>query len=548
MLFYLCKYFYLLIFLFFIHLPFNIFAQKTVEQEYKYLDSLGQIFWKKTSYNRAFANYEKALLLAQKLKDKRKESRVYNYLGVIAENQGNFSTSFRYHFQAIRIREEIKDTLLQQSYLNLGITYSSSGQTNKSIEYYLKSLENNKNKRLNTHSYYHLSTAFRIKKEYEKANKYAQKALESALKIKEKVIEIDAQNGLGLIATEQKKYEKAREYYQKVYDLAVKEQDWLILTNNLQHFAENYEQEKQYAKALEYAEKSLELAKKYELKAEEQNAYKILATLYNLKSEHQKAYEYQLKYQTTKDTLFNAEKNQQIQELTFQYETEKQQQKIEILEKNKKINQNTIYALIFGLILVLLLMVLIFAFGLYRYKTKQIFQAQEKQIATAKNSSLETKLLLIQMQKKLEQERFQEEMTHKERELMSKTLHIFQKNEILNVLQEKLNSFNSEIRSQMKPLFDEIRNNINLDKDWENFEVHFVKIYPNFFQKLQEHFQNLSAHELKLLAYIRLKLSNKEIANMLNVLPKSIEMARYRLKKKFNLFADDNLDNWLEKY
>ncbi|TAE72555.1 MAG: hypothetical protein EAZ85_09465 [Bacteroidetes bacterium] len=538
------KFFFIFIIFSLFFISNDIFAQENLVKEFKTLDSLGQIFWKKSSYNRALIHYEKALAIAKQLKDTKKETRVYNYLGVICENQGNFASSFDYHFQAIRIREREKDILLAQSYVNLGITYSTSGQMNKGIEYYLKCIEINKknnNKKLDAHAYYHLSTSFRINKEYEKANEYAQKALKMAILIKEKVIEIDAQNGLGLIATEQKQYEKAREYYKKVYDLAIKEKDWLILTNNLQHFAENYQQNKEYAKAVEYAEKSLELAKKYELKNEEKNAYKILADLYDSQFQYQKAYEYHTKFEALKDTLFNLEKNKQILELTFRYETEKKEQKIEILEKNKKINQNTIFVLFLGIFLLAFILVGLF----YRYKTIQIFRKQEEQIAKEKNKSLESELLLKETKIKIENDRFEEEMAYKERELASTALHIFQKNEILNILQEKLMNLDLTSGAEVKSIFSEIRNNINLDKGWEIFEMHFIKVHPDFFEKLQKNYPTLTTHELKLLSYIRLKLSNKEIASMLNILPKSVEMSRYRIKKKFNLLTDDNLDKWL---
>lgn len=533
--------------LFFLVANINFSNAQDIEQEIKTLDSLGQIYWKKAAYYKAMSVYKKALPLAEQIKNQKLQARILNYLGVIAENKGDMNQSFQYHFKALKIREKVNDNLIIQSYVNIGITYNTSGETKKALEYYFKALEINrliKDKRLTAHAFYHISTSYKLLRDYEQATIYANKALAMAKEIKEKVIIIDAQNGLGLIAYEQKDYQKARDYYQKVYELATNTEDWLILTNNLLHFAQSYQQTKEYAQATEYAQKSLLLAQKYSLKIEEKNACDMLSTLYAQQYQYESAYQYHLKANILKDTIFNIQKNQQINELTIQYESEKKKQRIEILEKEKIIIQNTNYILIFGVITLIILL----SFGFYRYKIRQKIQKQQQKIARIENIALEQKIILQETQKKLEQERFEEEIAHKERELTSTALHIFQKNEMLNSLQEKLTHLDINLKQQIKPLFEEIRHNLDLDKDWASFQLHFVKVHPDFFEKLERDFSSLSQYDCKLLAYIRMKLSNKEISLLLNITNKSVEMARYRLKKKFNLGTEDNLDKWLEKY
>ncbi len=526
---------------------FPVFSQKNPEQTFAELDSIGRKFWRNASYTSALACYQKALIIAKNLKDLRKEAKALSFLGVIYENQGNFDTSFKYHFQAIRIREQINDTLLAHSYMNIGIVYGASGNIDKSLEYYSKAIEankKNKDKKIDAHNNYHIASALKTKKEYEKATKYAEKSLQIALKWGIKDIQSDTQHVLGLIATEQKQYEKGREYYQKAFELATKEKDWLILSYNLQHFAENYMQNGQYQKALEFAKKSLDLAKKHGLKAEEQLAYKIIAEIYANTNDYANAYVHHLQYQNLKDTLFNLKKNQQIQELTLQYETEKKEQKIELLEKDKKINQDIILLLILGIALAMLLSMFLYFYD----KTRRMLQKQQLEITKAKNLSLAMELEFKEKQNQVEKEIFEEKMAQKERELTSTTLHIFQKNELLSNMQEKLDKLDVDVRTQIKPMFEEIRNNINLEKDWANFELHFLKVHPNFFINIRTKFSNLSQNELKLLAYLRLKLANKEIANMLNITPKSVEMSRYRLKKKFNLSIEESLDELIEQF
>lgn len=119
---------------------------------------------------------------------------------------------------------------------------------------------------------------------------------------------------------------------------------------------------------------------------------------------------------------------------------------------------------------------------------------------------------------------------------------------MLNTLQEKLNDLSPEVKAQVKPLLQDVRNSIDLDKNWENFQRHFVEVHPKFFDNLLEAFSTLSQTELKMLAYIRMKMSNKEVASLMNIATKSVEMSRYRLKKKFGLGTEDSLDRWLEEF
>ena len=527
----------------------SLYAQ-TPAQQIQTLDSLGRLQWKQASYHTALSYYMKAFAMAQKTKDEAKEAHLLNYIGIIYENKGDYDSAFKHHFHALRLREKLNDKQgIAKSYVNIGIAYAASGQTEKGLNYYRKALQASKegsviNKRLETHAFYHISTAYRRLKKHDSATLFAQKALFLAKEIKEEDIIIDAQNGLGLIATEQKDYAKGREYFQKVYDLANSKQDWLIVVNTLLHFSENYAQSKDYARAIDYAQKSLVLAQEHELKDEQKNAFYTLSDLYARQGNEANAYRYLLQYNALKDSIFSLQKNKQISELTIQYETEKKEQQIELLEKDKKLGQNTIYRLV----LIIMLLLIISSFVLYGYQSRQTIQAQKEKLAQAEKAKLEAQLVLQEAQRKMEQERFEEQIAHKERELASTAMHIFQKNEMLNALQEKMGALNTDVKTQIKPLFQEIRNNIDLDKDWTNFQLHFVKVHPDFFTHLQQDFPALSQNELKLLAYIRMNLSNKEIASLLNITPKSMEMARYRLKKKFNLGSEDNLDEWLAKY
>lgn len=84
-----------------------------------------------------------------------------------------------------------------------------------------------------------------------------------------------------------------------------------------------------------------------------------------------------------------------------------------------------------------------------------------------------------------------------------------------------------------------------MKKNWEQFAVHFDKVHSDFLITLKDRYPNLTPSELKLCAYLRLNLCSKEIAQIMNISIKSVELARYRLRKKLQIQPDVNLYNFL---
>ena len=90
-----------------------------------------------------------------------------------------------------------------------------------------------------------------------------------------------------------------------------------------------------------------------------------------------------------------------------------------------------------------------------------------------------------------------------------------------------------------------IDQNLNQTDDWEMFLEAFNHADNKFLKKLKKEHPNLSPNDIKLCAYLRLNLSSKEIAPLLNISPRSVEIKRYRLRKKMNLEHDANLTDYI---
>ncbi|NOQ27210.1 MAG: response regulator [Bacteroidales bacterium] len=105
-----------------------------------------------------------------------------------------------------------------------------------------------------------------------------------------------------------------------------------------------------------------------------------------------------------------------------------------------------------------------------------------------------------------------------------------------------------EDNESAKKILNDIKFELNLKiktQAWEDFENHFKSVHPLFMENLINNFPKLSSGEIKLCALLRLNLNSKEIASILFQNPQSIDIARYRLRKKMDLNRDDNLNSFL---
>lgn len=151
---------------------------------------------------------------------------------------------------------------------------------------------------------------------------------------------------------------------------------------------------------------------------------------------------------------------------------------------------------------------------------------------------------------RLRNEKLESEIEFKNSELASAAMHLVQKGEFLAKIKEELQRLNKggkdkEELDELKKLLRTLGDEEKMDNDWEQFAVHFNKVHSDFLIKLKERYPNLGAHELKLCAYLRMNLSSKEIAQLMNISVRGVEISRYRLRKKLQLQTETNLFQFL---
>ncbi|RYY44098.1 MAG: transcriptional regulator, partial [Chitinophagaceae bacterium] len=85
----------------------------------------------------------------------------------------------------------------------------------------------------------------------------------------------------------------------------------------------------------------------------------------------------------------------------------------------------------------------------------------------------------------------------------------------------------------------------NMDKEWESFTRHFDKVHSDFIIGLKDKHPTVTGNEVKLCAYLRMNLSTKEIAQLMNISVRGVEISRYRLRKKLLIPSEMNLFDYL---
>ena len=122
-------------------------------------------------------------------------------------------------------------------------------------------------------------------------------------------------------------------------------------------------------------------------------------------------------------------------------------------------------------------------------------------------------------------------------------MSLIKKNEFLNSIKSELSNVdgNKEIKNVLRI----IDRNLNNTDDWKFFQEAFNNADKDFLKKIGEKHPELTPNDLRLCAYLRLNLSSKEIAPLLNISYRSVEVKRYRLRKKMKLKASQGLIKYI---
>lgn len=179
-------------------------------------------------------------------------------------------------------------------------------------------------------------------------------------------------------------------------------------------------------------------------------------------------------------------------------------------------------------------------------KYRDYYQRQREKLIEENNLLLEIKELENEQQlMKIRNEQLARDVDSKNKELAVSTMNLIKKNELLALIKEDLKKTSEEGNRNVKSVITTINKNINEEDSWNVFKEAFDSADKDFLKKVKAAHPSLTPNDLRLCAYLRLNLSSKEIAPLLNISVRSIEIKRYRLRKKMDLPHEKGLVEYI---
>lgn len=363
--------------------------------------------------------------------------------------------------------------------------------------------------------------------------------------LKTLIPEVISTNDLGLLAAVYLNlgvfYFSNRDYenmhlYSKTGETIISNIDNLRLESNLNHNLGLYHffKKRNYLKALEYfnlVKQSAIYLQNYEQLS---SIYYIISYTYASLNRYDSAFFYTQKFQELNSKLVNNPKTIEAYQAYISTLLEVSENKLVIAEQQVEIKRRQFLFAIF-------LSGSIFLLSIFLLEIVQ----QKKSIQEGKNKELARQLEHEKRIQQLQKEKQNEVIESNMREITSYSMQLFNKNNVLLEIQEVANKIQHTPKKTQEQILNIINANIQGDDDWQDIKSRFNQVHPDFFEKLKSISPNLTEVNLRMCAYFKMGISNKQIAQILNVSPNSIIVHRYRLKRSLNLQKEDNLDDFI---
>lgn len=195
-------------------------------------------------------------------------------------------------------------------------------------------------------------------------------------------------------------------------------------------------------------------------------------------------------------------------------------------------------------------------FYLYNRHTKKLEQQAQAHQVKQKELQYLHQLEIDKSEKeivKLQNDKLESEVDFKNKELASATMHLVQRGKLLTKIKDDLttiqrNTKETQTITALRDLLFLLNGSEKNDEHWNQFSMHFDQVHSNYLSNLKNAYPQLTGTDLKLCAYLKMNLSSKEIAQLLCISVRGVEISRYRLRKKLNIDKDVNLYDFLSVY
>ena len=347
--------------------------------------NIGMAHYYQGDYMQVLDHWTKSLEIFEYIEDSQGIANMSNNLGAVYYSQGSNSKAIDYYLRSLSIAEKIQDTLrIASALLNIGGVYGDTpNDYDKALEYfnriptYLPALDE---PQITTSYLMGEGEIYLQQGKYKEALKYYQDALPLTLNTADNT---DNLTKLGIVEFKMGEREKAISYLDQAYQNAKENNQQLQMVQTLIELGKVYQND-DFTKALNAFREAESLANEMGIKFELKDIYEGLSMAYANQGDYTNAFKYQTQLIAAKDSLFNVETDDKIRGLQFDFDLEKKEDEIGLLEQEAQIadlqtkrQKYVIYGTVLGLLFVFVLA--IGSYKRYRYvkKTNKIIEEEK---------------------------------------------------------------------------------------------------------------------------------------------------------------------------
>lgn len=289
--------------------------------------------------DKAMERYNQVLTLARKRNDNKGLAVTLNNIAIIHTGLGDYPKALSMYQEALECEKIIDNKQgIGEAYNNIGVIYYYQQDMDRVFEYFEKSVniaEEIGDEPGMKRGYNNLGALYNYYKDYDKAMLYYEKSMDLADKQSDLNQKSMALNNMAIVMNSTNRHEEAIKYHEE--SIALKEQieDYAGMATSYLNFGTLYYNQKDYKKSEECYKKSIEIGQKYNSLYALKEAYKSIGSLYAITGKHELAYDWTVKQIEVRDSIFNTEKTNAIEEMETKYQTELKNR--ELVEKDNKL-------------------------------------------------------------------------------------------------------------------------------------------------------------------------------------------------------------------
>lgn len=477
-------------------------------------------------------NYTRAI----KNKDLVAAAQCLQQMGRLCYHLGHYPQSLDFHLQAGEIyRREDKKELLAGNLDDMGTLCYYNRQRSQARRHYEEALAiytSLRNRAGMALTYGKIGHLYEKQQQYDSAFYFQRQALAQYRSLNNRRGMARIYENLGSIHEDLARYDSAGYYFRQALLLNGQTGDDTARIEVLNNLGDVLRKTGRYREGLQRTKEALALALQVNEKYQLSGACRDVAKSYHLLGNNDSAFYYLEQSRSHLLDIYSEESGKQVALLQTMYDIEKKNREIERLTSARKMNRIITMAVIVVIVLLMVLGSLIISRQRLKIRNARILAEQDKR-------RYETA-----------QERMQAELENRKIELSTHTLHIIQKNQLLedlrNRLDEMLKDDRRDQKKQLKQLLQQINHSFNHDHYWEEFRKMFEQVHQAFFNNLKRYCDKLTPNDLRLVALLKMNLPSGDIATLLCVSPDSLRVMRYRLRKKLNIEQGESLTAFIQ--